>query len=237
MSEPGRFAGQVALVTGAGRGIGAATARLFAAEGARVALMSRTAAELEALAGELGEDRALAVPGDVSREPDVQGVVAAVRARWGEIDHLVNNAGALGKRPLLEMDVGTWDEVMAVNLRGPFLLTRAFLAGRDPGRGGTVVNVASIAGVLGPDKFPGFCAYGASKAGLLLFTEVAATEARDLGVRVVAVSPGSTDTAMLAEAAPGLAATLQPEQIASVIAWACSAEAAALTGANVNAWG
>ena len=227
---------KVLLITGAGRGIGAATAALFAAEGARVALIARTASEVEARAREIG-NHALAVVADVSEEREVERAFGAIRATLGEPRHLVNNAGMLGKSPLVEMPVETWDRVMAVNLRGAFLCSRAFLRGRPRELGGTIVNITSIAGAVGLPKFPGFGAYATSKAGLLAFTEVLATEAQDWNVRVNAVSPGSTDTVMFAEAAPGATPHLTPDDIARVILFACSDDSAPLRGKSIDAWG
>jgi NAD(P)-dependent dehydrogenase (short-subunit alcohol dehydrogenase family) len=233
---PSRFDDPVVIVTGAGRGIGAATAALFVEEGARVALVARTAAEVEARARELGT-RALAVVADVSDEHEVERAFGAIRATLGEPRHLVNNAGTLGKSPLIDMPVATWDRVMAVNLRGAFLCSRAFLRGRPKELGGTIVNITSISGAVGLPKFPGFAAYATSKAGLLAFTEVLATEAQAWNVRVNAVSPGSTDTAMFSEAAPGMTPHLTPTDIARVILFACSDDSAPLRGKSIDAWG
>lgn len=234
-----RFEDQVVLITGGGRGIGAATARIFAREGARVALAARTREEVDAVAADIDAsgERAMALVADVSSETDVATLFEEVEARWGRPHHLVNNAGMVGKAALADLTPATWDRVMAVNLRGPYLCTRAFLADRPKELGGSIVNVASISGVAGPPKFAGFAAYGASKAGLILFTEVAASEARELGVRVNAVSPGSTDTVMLREAAPGVEPDLTPEQVAAAIVHLCSDEASGVTGANLNVWG
>lgn len=234
-----RFDQHVAIVTGGGRGIGEATARLLAEEGARVAVVARTTTEVERVAAELGEhgEHGLAITANVASEPDVERVVRTVTERWGRPSLLVNNAGVVGQGPLVEMSADSWDEVMGVNLRGPWLLTRAFLRDRPAGVGGAIVNVCSISGVPGPPKFPGFAAYAASKAGLLLFTEVAAAEAREAGVQVLAVSPGSTDTVMFRTVAPGVEPDLSPEQVARVILFACSKDAAGMTGRNLDVWG
>jgi len=232
---PARFQDHVVIVTGAGRGIGAATAALFAEEGARVALLARTASEIEARARKIGP-RALAVVADVAEESDVERAFGAIRATLGEPRHLVNNAGTLGKSAVIDMPVTTWDRVMAVNLRGAFLCSRAFLRGRPRELGGTIVNITSIAGAVGQTKFPGFAAYATSKAGLMALTEVLDAEAKEWNVRVNAVSPGSTDTVMLAEAAPGLVPDLTPLDIARLILFACSDESAPLRGKSIDAW-
>lgn len=237
MTVKRRFIDQVVVVTGAGRGIGASCAEMFAAEGANVALLARTRSELDEIAGRIGADAALPLVCDVSSEKDVMAAFAAVRERWGWPHHLVNNAGVVGPAPVASMEAAAWDEVMAVNLRGPFLCAREFLRSRPADRGGSIVNVTSISGAWGSQKFPGFAAYAASKAGLAALTEVLAVEASPLGVRVNAVSPGSTDTRMLREVAPDLKAHLLPQDIASVVLYACSAEARALHGRSLDAWG
>ncbi len=235
MSE--RFRNQVVVVTGAGRGIGAATAELFAAEGALVALLARTEPELREQVARLGADRALAIAADVADEDAVEAAFADIRGRWGWPLHLVNNAGVVGQGPITATTCETWDHVMGVNLRGPFLCSRAFLRDRPPTLGGSIVNVTSVSGAAGSQKFPGFGAYATSKAGLFALTEVLAVEAAPLGVRVNAVSPGSTDTRMFREAAPGVKAGLQPEDIARIITFACSEESRAIRGKSFDAWG
>jgi NAD(P)-dependent dehydrogenase (short-subunit alcohol dehydrogenase family) len=232
-----RFTDQVAIVTGAGRGIGQAVAEGFGAEGARVALLARTTSELEETATRIGKQNALIVRCDVSSEDEVRAAFRSVRELWGWPHHLVNNAGTVGPSVLTEMTASAWDRVHAVNLRGPFLCAREFLRGRPPERGGSIVNVTSISGAPGSQKFPGFGAYAASKAGLHALTEVLAVEAAPLNVRVNAVSPGSTDTRMLREVAPGLKAGLQPQDVARVILFACSEESRAMRGRSFDAWG
>lgn len=232
-----RFTDKVVVVTGAGRGIGAATAEMFAREGAKVALLARSSRELDEVAARIGSGRALALPCDVAVEADVEAAFTSLAQRWGRPHHLVNNAGVVGQGPIVSTTVATWDEVMAVNLRGAFLCSRAFLHGRDKSLGGTIVNVTSISGAVGSQKFPGFGAYATSKAGLMALTEVLAVEAADLGVRVNAVSPGSTDTQMFRSVAPGVQAHLQPDDIARVILFACSDESSAIRGKSFDAWG
>lgn len=232
-----RFVDRVAVVTGAGRGIGAATAEAFAAEGARVALLARTESEIEATAARIGEGRALALRCDVSDEDDVRAAFRRVRDAWGWPHHLVNNAGTVCPGLIVATSAATWDQVHGVNLRGAFLCAREFLIDRPADIGGSIVNVTSISGAPGSQKFPGFGAYAASKAGLHALTEVLAVEGEPLGVRVNSVSPGSTDTQMLREVAPGLTAHLLPEDIARVILFASSDDARAIRGRSFDAWG
>jgi NAD(P)-dependent dehydrogenase (short-subunit alcohol dehydrogenase family) len=147
------------------------------------------------------------------------------------IDVLVNNAAILELAPLIDMKVETWDEVIRVDLRGAFLCSQAALRLMRPG--GTIVNVSSLSGVSGTDKFPRMSAYVAAKSGLAGLTEVLAVEGRPLGIRVNAVSPASvaTDMGRLA----GISQEpLSPEEVARVITWLATADSAPLTGANIR---
>ena len=236
MNAPLRFTDHLVVITGAGRGIGAATAEAFVAEGARVALLARSESELEARVARLGADSAMAVRCDVSDEGEIVAAFRRVRERWGKPRHLVNNAGTVGVGRIVETSAASWDRVQAVNLRGAFLCARELL--RDPPEGGgTIVNVTSISGAPGSQKFPGFGAYAASKAGLAALTEVLSVEAAPLGIRVNAVSPGSTDTRMFREVAPGVEPHLLPQDIARVILFACSEDSRPIRGRSLDAWG
>ncbi len=225
--------GKVAIVTGAGRGIGAATARLFAAEGARVVLASRTASELDAVAATLGADRVLAVPTDLAREADVVALFRATLERFGDLHIVVNNGGAFRGARVEEMTVDDWDAVMAVNARGTFVACREALRHfRALRHGGAIVNVSSLGGIRGTPKFEGFSAYSVSKFAVVGLTECIAVEARALGVRVNCVAPGAVDTRMLREAAPFLKTTTMPEDVARSIRFLCDeVEAGSITGA------
>ncbi len=232
--------GKVAIVTGAGRGIGAATARLFAREGARVVLASRTAAEIEAVAAQINEmgaaHPALAVPTDVSDEAAVQALFAQVEQTFGPVDILVNNAATIEVRNFVEMDLATWEGVMSVNVRGPFLCSReAFRQMIAAGRGGAIVNLTSLSGVRGPQKFKGFSAYVVSKYGVLGLSEILAVEGKPHGIRVNSIAPGAVDTVMLKKAAPFLNTTTTPDDIARTILFlADDAQSSHLTGANIE---
>ena len=229
--------GRVAIVTGAGRGIGAATARLFAGEGARVVLASRTTSELEATAGAIAEaagaDRVLAVPTDLASEASIVTLFERTLARFGDLHLLVNNAGTFRSAPVEALTAADWDAVMAVNARGTFLASReAFRHFRALGHGGAIVNVSSLGGLRGTKKFPGFAAYSVSKFAVVGLTECLAVEARELGVRVNCVAPGAVDTQMLREAAPFLRTETSPEAVARTIRFLCDdAESGAVTGA------
>jgi NAD(P)-dependent dehydrogenase (short-subunit alcohol dehydrogenase family) len=228
--------GRVAIVTGAGRGIGAATARLFADEGARVVLASRTPGELDetarAIATAAGADRVLAVPTDLASETAIVALFARTLERFGDLHVLVNNAGTFRAAPADELTAADWDAVMAVNARGTFLASREALRRfRALGHGGSIVNVGSLGGLRGVKKFKGFTAYTVSKFAVVGLTECFAEEGRALGVRVNCVAPGAVDTRMLREAAPFLRTETRPEAVARAIRFlADEAESGPITG-------
>ena len=199
----------IAVVTGGSRGIGAAVTREMTSRGYDCRDLSRTAGF------------------DVGDE-------ASVSKFFGELerlDALVNNAALLELAPVVDMDVKAWDEVIRVGLRGAFLCSQA--AFRLMKAGGTIVNVSSLSGVSGTDKFPKMSAYVAAKSGLAGLTEALAVEGRPLGIRVNAVSPASvaTDMGRLAGIAQD---PLSPEEVARVIGWLATPESAPLTGANIR---
>ncbi len=222
--------GASAIVTGGGRGIGAAVARALTAAGARVTVFARTRAELERVVAERGA--ALAVPGDVRRAEDVARLVAAHEERLGPVDVLVNNAGILARAPAEELEPARWREVLEVNLTGAFLCARAVIPGMKARRRGRIVNVASISGTIGSEQSS---AYNASKWGLIGLTRCLAEELRPHGVQCIAVSPGSTDTAMLAQTP--FRPEMTPHDVARVVAWAAGEAPDAVNGANLEVYG
>lgn len=184
-----RLDGKAAVVTGAGRGLGRAMAAALAAAGARVAVAARTATELEEFVAEqAGAGReAIACPADVTDARSVENLIETTVRRFGRLDILVNNAGIVASTPLLEQEPAEWDRVMAVNVRGTYLATRA--AGRHlvAQRSGKVVNVASNFALQGVAHH---AAYSASKAAVLAFTRSMAIEWARHGIQVNAIAPG-----------------------------------------------
>jgi len=184
------LAGQVAIITGGGRGIGSAIALRFAREGSSIVLAARTQAQVDAVAAELkaAGHKAAAVAADVSQASGCQAIVDVARKHFSRIDILVNNAGVLGPvKAVEEVSPKEWDEVIAVNLRGPFLLSRLVLPEMYQRGSGAIINISSVA-AKGAFLWNG--PYAASKAGLVGFTRTLAAEAARKGVRVNAICPG-----------------------------------------------
>lgn len=235
--------GEVALVTGAGGGIGRATAVRFAAEGARVVAvdlqeegLAGTVAEVEAAGGE-----GLAVIADVTDEAQVEAAVAAAVECFGRLDCAHNNAGTSGTpAPFTDLSLEEWDRVVRLNLTGVFLGMKHELRVMAPAGRGAIVNTSSGAGLIG---FPSLPHYVASKHGVLGLTKTAAQEYARSGIRVNAVCPGTTDTPMMQAFIGGdegiekmMKRTVptgelgRPEQIAEAVVWLCSDRASFVNG-------
>lgn len=193
--------GKVALVTGAGRGLGRATALALAEQGARVAVLARSISELEETAVDIrrqyGIGRSMAIRADVSREQDVTLAFDDVRKRWGGVDILVNNAGGMGAtRPVVILSFQEWQHTLNVNLNGTFLCTREALKDMIPRRWGRIVNVSSAAAAI---AVPGMSPYAVAKAAIEHFTKQVAAEAGQYGIMAVCLRPGVVDTRMQEE--------------------------------------
>jgi len=235
----GQLANQIAVVTGAGRGIGRAIALRFAAEGADVVCVSRTAENAEKVAAEargLGR-RAWAHAVDVADAAAVADLAAKALAETGRVDILVNNAGLTRDGLLVRMSDADWDAVLNTNLKGAFLMTKAFTRAFLKQRSGRIINVASIAGLMGN---AGQANYAASKAGLIGLTKSVARELASRGITVNALAPGFIDTDMTAALSPELRAELlkgiplgafgQPEDIAQAALFLAGPGARYITG-------
>lgn len=192
-----RLKDKVAVITGAARGIGKATALLFAREGARIAIVDILEKEgretLEQINSEVTKAEVLFIKADISEIDDVKNMVDIVMREYGKIDILVNNAAIQPIGTILDTDVETWDKVMKVNLRSAFLCCKYIVPYMVRNRSGSIVNVASILGLRGGDKI---VAYATSKAGLIGFTKALAQDLIPYNIRVNAVAPRAIDTAM-----------------------------------------
>lgn len=203
-----RLKGKVAVITGAGSGIGRACAELFAREGARVALAGRRKEPLEAAAAAIiaSGGEALVVPCDVTKAAEVEQAIAATVKRFGKLDVVVNNAGALLVATVAETTEEDWDRMMEVNLKGPFLVSREAVK-HMRASGGAIVNIGSVLGLV---AMPKRAAYSASKGGLTLLTKAMAIDHAAEGIRVNCICPSIVDT----ELVQGLFANLPDPQAA-----------------------
>jgi len=198
---------QIAVVTGAGRGIGRAIALKFANEGADVVVVSRTQENSEKVAAEiraLGR-KAWAHAVDVADAAAVNTAAEKILAEAGKVDILVNNAGVTRDGLLMRMSDADWDSVLNTNLKGAFLVTKAFSRAMIKARTGRIINISSVIGLIGN---AGQCNYAASKAGLIGFTQSAAKELAGRGITVNAIAPGFIETDMTAELKEDLKAAL-----------------------------
>jgi 3-oxoacyl-[acyl-carrier protein] reductase len=227
-SRNGGLRGRTALVTGASSGLGRATAIALSAAGADVALVARSAEELESASEEASaaDGRTLALPLDLAGEDDATTAVRQTVEAFGGIDVLVNAAGTDAPGPVEELSVEGWDRTLSVNLRAPFLLSKAAFPRMREAGGGTIVNVSSVAGKKGWANASAYCA---SKFGLTGLTQALADEGREHGIRAIVLYPGAMATNWGAfspeerrqnepNEAPAMR-VLRPERVADFIAW------------------
>jgi NAD(P)-dependent dehydrogenase (short-subunit alcohol dehydrogenase family) len=226
--------GRLAVVTGAGRGIGAATAAAMAAAGAHVVLAARDREALDRVAGRIrgAGGQATPVPTDVSDEAAVERLFACAE-RFGPLGALVCAAGVLTPAPFVETTSEMWHETLEVNLTGAFLCCRAAFAAMVPAGEGRMVNIASLSGVYATEKFPGLAAYNVSKYGVIGLTEAIAVEGKEHGISAICLSPGAVDTEMLRRANPALRPGLTPDDVAELIVALLDSPLAPVSGANI----
>jgi NAD(P)-dependent dehydrogenase (short-subunit alcohol dehydrogenase family) len=236
---PGRpggawLAGRLAVVTGASRGIGAATAAALAAAGAHVVLAARDRGALDGVADRITDagGQATSVPTDVSDEAAVGHLFAEVAA-IGRVSVLVCAAGRLTPAPFAETTPAMWNQTLGVNLTGTFLCSRAAFTAMVPAAEGRILTIGSLSGVYATEKFPGLAAYNVSKYGVIGLTEAIAVEGKQHGISAICLSPGAVDTEMLRRANPALRPGLTPDDVAELIVALLSAPLAAASGANI----
>ena len=235
-----RFAGRVAIITGAGRGIGHAITVRLASEGARVACVSRTEANAKKTADEINAlraDAAKAYAVDVADHAAVQKIGAQILQDFGKIDIMINNAGMTRDALAMRMSLEDWDSVINTNLRGAFSFTQAILRAMIKQRSGRIINISSVSGIMGN---AGQTNYAASKAGLIGFTKSLARELASRNITVNAIAPGFITTDMTAglsdevkkalHAKIPLGKTGTPEDVANAAAFLASADAGYITG-------
>lgn len=234
------LAGETAIITGAGRGIGRAIALRFARAGATVVLASRTAAQVEQTAAEVAAlgGRAIGVPTDVTSRASVDALVERAVAETGRVDVLVNNAGVFVWKALGNLDEGEWDQILDTNLKSSYLLIHAALPALTEAGRGRVVNVSSIHGTVGDANVVAHCA---AKFGLIGLTKALARELREAGITVNAVCPGSTENRTRESEAPvhryPLKEKLFAEDVADAALFLASPAAATISGAVLDIWG
>lgn len=224
----------IAVVTGAGRGIGRAVALAFAARGHDIALLARSVDELESTAREVIAHgrRALAIRCDVTDTREIGHARDRTLVELGVPTVVVNNAGIVRRSLVHETSDGDWDEVMAVNLRGAFGVTRAFLPSMLAAKTGRIVMIGSISATLGAARQSAYCA---SKWGLVGFTKSLAEELRGTGLAAMAVLPGSVDTDMLAGS--GFDAQMSPDEVAKLVVYAALEAPSAMNGSAIEMFG
>lgn len=236
--------GQVAVITGASRGIGRAVAELFAEAGAHVALLARAPEPLSQAAAELRERGAtgvLALPADVAVEAQVNAAVRQVIDTWGRLDVLVNNAGLIHFGPIDNISPAEWDQVLGANLTGAYLCSRAVAPAMQRQRHGRIINIASISGQTG--GISGGVDYAASKGGLIAFTKTLARDLAPYGVTVNAIAPGQIDADphLLSDEARQRVVGMvplgrlgEPREVAYAALFLASPMAAYITGATLD---
>lgn len=229
---------KVVIITGAGSGIGRATAIRFAKDGFNVVLNGRTKSKLEEVANTIGEKHSLIVEGDVSKEKDVKNIIESTITTFGRIDVLVNNAGIFNGGTIGELSLEDWNQQLSINVTGPFMMIKTALPHLEKVTG-CIVNLSSVSG-LGGDW--GSFAYNTSKGAITLFTQALSLDFASKGIRINAVAPSLTDTELTEDMMKDdelmkkfknripMGRAAQPEEVASVIAFLASDDARFVTG-------
>jgi 3-oxoacyl-[acyl-carrier protein] reductase len=218
MSE---FERKVAIITGASSGIGKRTAELLEERGAYVVTFARSAGT---------------VKGDVADPEAIERLFAETESRFGPCEILVNAAGMVDPMPLVDTTLEQWRRMFDVNVHGIYLACRRALPSMLERGAGAIVNVSSISGVPGPEKFPGWVSYCASKGAVISLTEALAVEVKSRGVRVNAVSPGSVDTPMWAAVSGGAPASMTATEVAETILFLASDRSRPMNGQNLDVY-
>jgi 3-oxoacyl-[acyl-carrier protein] reductase len=218
---------KVALVTGAGRGIGKAIAVALANAGCRVVLTARTVAQLESVKEEIrgSGGQAVSVPSDLTRDQDIEHLVAESGRAYGVVDILVNNAGWGRKAVIVRANVEDWDQTFKVNLRAPMLLARLLLPAMIEQKSGAIINISSVSGKSGE---AGSSAYAASKSGMIGFTQSLYEEVREYGIKASVILPGFVDTPMIPPVKHlDRARMIRPDDVADAVLFVLNASPAA----------
>lgn len=215
------FENKTCLITGAGRGIGAATAQLLAQHGARVVCCSRSEDELRGTVDKINATHPLHMSRyivcDVSNTAHISQLFDTLHRDNLRVNVLINAAGVIFVDTIDNITESHWDTTFDINVKGSFFMSQYAFNDMKKIGGGSIVNISSLAGIRGLEKFPGFCAYTASKHAVVGLTESLATEGQAHHIRVNCIAPGAVDTRMLQEAAPGLKTEAKPEDIAKSI--------------------
>ncbi|MFM8268930.1 MAG: SDR family NAD(P)-dependent oxidoreductase [Pseudomonadota bacterium] len=213
----------IVMITGGAKGIGRACAEAFLKEGAKVSLISRTATEIETTSDELSKQfpgKVLGLCGDISQPETVNKWFEKTRTELGTPTALVNNAAVFINKGVKEQSLEDWEKVIRINLTGSFLCAQAFF--KNAKSNSSIVNISSLAGIRGTEKFPGLSSYVASKFAVVGLTEALAVEGNALGIRVNCIAPGAVDTEMLRQAIPGMKAKATPLDIAKIVLFLCN---------------
>lgn len=230
---------QVVMITGGAKGIGRACADAFLEKGAKVSLISRTEKELESAAHTLIKDfpgKVSWLCGDISIPRTVATWFDKTQKELGNPTALVNNAATFTNKTVLEQTIEEWDKVIKINLTGTFLCSQEFFKRAEKSVSSrAIVNISSLAGIRGTEKFPGLSSYVASKFAVVGLTEALAVEGKSVGIRVNCIAPGAVDTEMLRRALPKMKAKATPSDIAKLVLFLCDeGESQVLTGTTLE---